>query len=52
VLSQPAPETDASAATNADTIAALTGLPVLAVLGHGPVPADVAAALADRIARP
>ncbi len=47
VLSQPAPASDESAATNADTIAALTGLPILAVLGHGPVPADVATRLAD-----
>lgn len=47
VLSQPAPETDESAATNGDTIAALTGLPVLATLAHGPVPPAVAARLAD-----
>jgi dethiobiotin synthetase len=49
VLSQPAPETDESAATNADTIATLTGLPVLAELGHGPLPAAAAARLADRV---
>ena len=48
VLSQPAPASDESAATNAETIAALTGLPVLAVLGHGPIPADAAARLAER----
>ena len=42
VLSQPAPETDVSAATNADTIAALTGLPCLATLGHLATPADAA----------
>ena len=35
VLSQPAPETDLSAATNADAIAALTGLPCLGSLAHG-----------------
>src|SRR5215510_7648161 len=34
VLSQPAAETDASAATNAETIAALTGLRCLGVLAH------------------
>ena len=45
VLSQPAAETDASAATNAETIAALTGLRCLGVLGHGPAPADAARAL-------
>lgn len=49
VLSQPAPETDESAATNADTIASLTGLPVLAALAHGPVPAAAAARLAERV---
>jgi dethiobiotin synthetase len=49
VLSQPAPQTDESAATNADTIAALTGLPVLAELGHGPAPAAAVARLADRV---
>lgn len=38
VLSQPAPETDGSAATNADAIAALTGLSCLGVLGHGTAP--------------
>lgn len=49
VLSQPAPASDESAATNAGTIAALTGLPVLATLAHGPVPAAVAARLADSV---
>lgn len=34
VLSQPAPTTDASAATNADEIVRLTGLRCLGVLGH------------------
>lgn len=47
VLSRPAPETDESAATNADTIASLTGVRVLAELGHGPVPAATAARLAE-----
>src|SRR5438132_1439232 len=45
VLSQPTAETDVSAATNAETIAALTGLRCLGVLGHGPAPADAARAL-------
>jgi dethiobiotin synthetase len=49
VLSQPAPAADASAATNAETIAELTGLPVLAVLGHGAVPTPVGARLAERL---
>jgi dethiobiotin synthetase len=49
VLSQPAATTDESAATNADTIATLTSLPVLATLGHGPVPTGVAARLADSV---
>jgi dethiobiotin synthetase len=48
VLSQPAPETDESAATNADTIAALTGLPILAELPHGAVAPAAAARLAER----
>jgi len=51
VLSQPAAATDESAATNADTIAALTGLPVLATLAHGPVPPDTAAHIADAVVR-
>jgi dethiobiotin synthetase len=34
VLSQPTPETDVSAATNGELIAALTGLRCLGVLGH------------------
>ncbi len=45
VLSQPTAETDPSAATNAETIAALTGLPCLGVLGHGPTPGDAVRAL-------
>ena len=49
VLSQPAPGTDESAATNADTIASLTGLPILAELAHGPVAPAAAARLAERV---
>jgi dethiobiotin synthetase len=49
VLSQPAPHTDESAATNAETIASLTGLPILAELAHGPVAPAVAARLAERV---
>jgi dethiobiotin synthetase len=45
VLSQPAAETDVSAATNAETIAALTGLSCLGVLPHSAAPAEAAAAL-------
>ena len=45
VLSQPAAETDASAATNAETIAGLTGLRCLGVVGHRVAPADAAPAL-------
>jgi dethiobiotin synthetase len=45
VLSQPAAETDVSAATNADTIAALTGLRCLGVAGHRIDPAEAASAL-------
>jgi dethiobiotin synthetase len=45
VLSQPAAETDVSAATNADTIAALTGLRCLGVVGHRIDPAEAASAL-------
>ena len=45
VLSQPAAETDASAATNAETIAALTGLRCLGIVGHRVTPADAAPAL-------
>ena len=48
VFSQPAAQTDESAATNAETVAALTGLPVLAALGHGPISAADAARLAER----
>src|SRR5262249_40082641 len=48
VLSQPAPVADESAATNAETITAMTGLPCLAVLGHG---ADAAPALASLAAQ-
>jgi len=35
VLSQPSPETDASAATNAEVIATLSGVPCLGSLAHG-----------------
>jgi len=49
VLSQPAVATDESAATNADTIATLTGLPVLATLAHGPASPAVAARLAGAV---
>jgi dethiobiotin synthetase len=49
VLSQPAPETDESAATNAETIAFLTGLPILAELAHGPMAPAAAARLAQRV---
>src|SRR5262249_47548415 len=45
VLSQPAAETDASAATNAGTIADLTGLRCVGVVGHRSAPADAASAL-------
>jgi dethiobiotin synthetase len=45
VLSQPAPETDLSAATNADTITALTGLPCLGVLRHVASPEEATGAL-------
>ncbi|HLY38362.1 MAG TPA: dethiobiotin synthase [Candidatus Binatia bacterium] len=45
VLSQPAAETDVSAATNAETIADLTGLRCLGVVGHQVAPADAASAL-------
>jgi dethiobiotin synthetase len=49
VLSQPTPATDESGATNAATIATLTDLPVLGVLGHGPVSYAMATELADAI---
>jgi dethiobiotin synthetase len=45
VLSQPARETDPSAASNAGEIAALTGLPCLGVLPHLRTPAEAAALL-------
>jgi len=45
VLSQPAAETEVSAATNAETIAGLTGLRCLGVVGHHVGPADAAPAL-------
>jgi dethiobiotin synthetase len=45
VLSQPAAETDASSATNADAIASLTGLRCLGVVGHHVTPADAAPAI-------
>ena len=47
VLSQPSRATDGSVATNAETIALLTGLPVLATLPHCTAPEDAAALLAD-----
>jgi dethiobiotin synthetase len=46
VLSQPAPSTDVSAETNADTIVGLTGLRCFGVLPHLASPADAAALLA------
>lgn len=49
VLSQPTLASDESAATNADTIATLTDLPVLGVLGHGPVSSAMVTELADAI---
>lgn len=52
VLSQPARVSDESAATNADTIAVLTGVPVLVALDHGPVPPAAAARLADAVLDP
>jgi dethiobiotin synthetase len=45
VLSQPATETDASAASNAETIATLTGLRCLGVIPHLSRPEDAAAGL-------
>ena len=45
VLSQPAVETDASARSNAETIAALTGLRCLGVLPHLPGPEEAAGRL-------
>jgi len=45
VLSQPAAETDVSAATNAETIAGLTGLRCLGVVGHHVAPTDAASAI-------
>jgi dethiobiotin synthetase len=45
VLSQPARVTDGSAATNAETIRALTGLPCLGVLPHLGRPEEAAALL-------
>jgi dethiobiotin synthetase len=45
VLSQPASDVDPSAATNAATIATLTGVPVLAVLPYLSHPADAARVL-------
>jgi len=47
VLSQPSRETDLSAATNAETIRALTAVPVLATLPHCTTPEDAAPLLAD-----
>ena len=51
VLSQPAAETDASAATNAETIATLTGLRCLGVLPHC-APEEAARALASTTQMP
>lgn len=45
VLSQPAPEADLSAASNAGEIAALTGLPCLGILPYLRTPAEAAALL-------
>ena len=45
MLSQPTAETDPSAATNAETIAALTGLGCLGVLRYGMEPAAAARVL-------
>jgi dethiobiotin synthetase len=45
VLSQPAPTTDASSTSNAETIAALTGLRCLGVLPHLPRPEEATARL-------
>ena len=45
VLSQPSAEPDCSADTNAATIAALTGLPILGVLPHVARPEEAADAL-------
>ena len=42
VLSQPGAEPDPSAETNAATIAALTGVPILGALPHATHPDDVA----------
>jgi dethiobiotin synthetase len=47
VLSQPTPERDPSAATNAETISALTGMPCLGVLDHLPSAAAAAERLRD-----
>ena len=53
VLSQPTPTPDASAATNADMIAQLTGLPCLGVLRHCATPsAAVSALVLDAIVQP
>jgi len=45
VLSHPTPTTDASAATNAETIATLTGLRCLGVVPHVATPEDAIASL-------
>jgi dethiobiotin synthetase len=52
VLSQPSPETDASAATNAEMIAALTGLPCLGSLAHGSVETEGQALAIDAMVPP
>ncbi len=46
VLSHPVPDPDASAATNAEAITALTGLGCLGVLEHGCTPREAAVRLA------
>jgi dethiobiotin synthetase len=51
VLSQPTAGTDESASTNADTIAALTGVPCWGVLPHLPSVGAAADALADAATR-
>ena len=52
VLSQPGATTDASSATNATEIAALTGLPCAGVVRHGVSAAEAAAALAVDVLLP
>ena len=52
VLSQPAPETNVSAATNAEAIAALTGLSCLGSLPHGPLASAAQLLAVDAIEPP